>query len=375
MKLIHISDLHLGKKVCGYSMLEEQKDALQQVVELAREKKAAAVLAAGDIYDKGIPSTEAVEVLNWFLSELSEAGIPLLMISGNHDSAIRLGFASSLLQKNQIFIAGSYQGCVPFVDLEEDGQKVRVHLLSFLKPGMVRPYSEEEITSYQQAFGLALDQVQKAQEGVNVLMAHQFFAGSRVCDSEALIVGGLDQISSDLLEDFDYAALGHLHSPQKAGNRGYYCGTLLKYSPSEASQQKSIALLTIENDQILLETIPVRPLHDMHRLSGTYQELTTLQFVREQNPQDYFVVELLDDMPVPGAFSKLQTFYPNLMQLNCPTLNTTQDPESLSYAEEAEDKSPMELMEDFYHDMRGKSLSEYQEKVLSELLEDLHASH
>ena len=162
MKLIHISDLHLGKKVCGYSMLEEQKDALQQVVELAREKKAAAVLAAGDIYDKGIPSTEAVEVLNWFLSELSEAGIPLLMISGNHDSAIRLGFASSLLQKNQIFIAGSYQGCVPFLDLEEDGQKVRVHLLSFLKPGMVRPYSEEEITSYQQAFGLALDQVQKA---------------------------------------------------------------------------------------------------------------------------------------------------------------------------------------------------------------------
>lgn len=375
MKLIHISDLHLGKKVCGYSMLEEQKDALQQVLHAAKENKAATVLVSGDVYDKGVPSTEAVELLNWFLSALVAEDIPLLMISGNHDSAIRLSFASELLEKSGVYIAGGYEGKVPWVDLEEDGQKVRVHMLPFIKPSSVRPYSDQEIDTYQQAFEEALKTTEKAEEGLNILMAHQFFAGSKVCDSEALIVGGLDQISADVLDPFDYAALGHLHSPQKAGKKGYYCGTLLKYSPSEADQKKSMALITAENNEISLETIPVRPLHDMHRLKGTYQELTALPFVRNQKQDDYFVVEMTDEMPVPGAFSKLQTYYPGLMQLNCPALNTRQDPESLHVAEEAETKTPMELMKDFYSDMRGREMSDYQEKVLSELLEDLHASH
>lgn len=375
MKLIHISDLHLGKKVCGYSMLEEQKDALQQVLHAAKENKAATVLVSGDVYDKDVPSTEAVELLNWFLSALVAEDIPLLMISGNHDSAIRLSFASELLEKSGVYIAGGYEGKVPWVDLEEDGQKVRVHMLPFIKPSSVRPYSDQEIDTYQQAFEEALKTTEKAEEGLNILMAHQFFAGSKVCDSEALIVGGLDQISADVLDPFDYAALGHLHSPQKAGKKGYYCGTLLKYSPSEADQKKSMALITAENNEISLETIPVRPLHDMHRLKGTYQELTALPFVRNQKQDDYFVVEMTDEMPVPGAFSKLQTYYPGLMQLNCPALNTRQDPESLHVAEEAETKTPMELMKDFYSDMRGREMSDYQEKVLSELLEDLHASH
>lgn len=374
MKLIHISDLHLGKKVCGYSMLEEQKDALQQVLNVAEENKAAGVLAAGDVYDKGIPSTEAVELLNWFLQELSARGIPLLMISGNHDSAIRLSFASELLEKSRIYIAGGWDGKLPYADLEEDGQRVRVHLLSFLKPSSVRPYTDREVNTYQQAFSLAINQAERDRGAVNILMAHQFFAGSRTCESEALIVGGLDQISADLLDSFDYVALGHLHSPQRAGRRGYYCGSLLKYSPSEANQTKSIALLNIEDNQLSMKTIPVKPLHDIKKIRGTYEELTALSFVKNQNPEDYYVVEMTDEMPIPGAFSKLQTFYPGLMQLNCPSLQSKQSAEDLSCAEQAESKSPLELTEDFYAERRGREMSNYQKKVLQELLEDLHAS-
>ena len=165
MKLIHISDLHLGKKVCGYSMLEEQKDALQQVLHAAKENKAATVLVSGDVYDKGVPSTEAVELLNWFLSALVAEDIPLLMISGNHDSAIRLSFASELLEKSGVYIAGGYEGKVPWVDLEEDGQKVRVHMLPFIKPSSVRPYSDQEIDTYQQAFEEALKTTERQKRG------------------------------------------------------------------------------------------------------------------------------------------------------------------------------------------------------------------
>lgn len=310
MKLIHISDLHLGKRVCGYSMLEEQKDALQQVLDCAREQQAAAVLAAGDIYDKAVPSAEAVDLLNWFLQEMQKLHMPLIVISGNHDSAVRLGFASELLEASQVYIAGEYGGSIPYVDLEEKGQKVRVHLLSFLKPAHVRPFTEQPVTSYQEAFEEALSKTELAAEGVNILMAHQFFAGSRVCESEALIVGGLDQIGTEVLEAFDYAALGHLHSPQNAGKKGYYCGTLLKYSPSEAAQTKSMALLSIDRDRIEKTTVPIVPLRDIHALTGSYAELTARSFVRTQNPEDYYAITLTDSSLIPGAFGRLQTFIP-----------------------------------------------------------------
>lgn len=374
MKLIHISDLHLGKRVCGYSMQEEQKDALQQVLACAREQQVSAVLAAGDIYDKTVPSAEAVELLNWFLQEMQKLHIPLIVISGNHDSAVRLSFASELLEASQVFIAGEYAGSIPFVDLEEKGQKVRIHQLSFLKPGNVRPYTEQILTSYQEAFEEALGAAELADEGVNILMAHQFFAGSRVCDSEALIVGGLDQIGTEVLDDFDYAALGHLHSPQKAGEKGYYCGTLLKYSPSEAAQTKSMALLTIENDQIEKTTVPIVPLRDIRTLSGSYAELTARSFVRTQNPEDYYTITLTDTNLIPGAFGRLQTFYPRLMQLSCTGQTERIRYEDLEGAAEVQKKSPLDMMEDFYKEMNGKSVGPYQKQVLTDLLEELYAA-
>ena len=235
MRFAHLSDLHIGKRVNGFSMIEDQKYILNQVVEIIKREEVEAVILAGDIYDKTIPSAEAVQILDDFLIQLSNLNLPIFVISGNHDSAERLSFGARVLRKSQIYISELYNGEITPITLEDEYGKIHVYLMPFLKPALVRQaLGREEIVTYQDAVEMAIHQIPLKEEDRNILVAHQFVIGASKSDSEEVSVGGLDQISHTLFESFDYTALGHIHGPQHIGKETIrYCGTPLKYSFSE----------------------------------------------------------------------------------------------------------------------------------------------
>ena len=224
---MHLSDLHLGKRVYEFSMYEDQKYILKQILEIAGEQKADAVLISGDVYDKPIPPAEAVQLFDDFLTALSDRKVPVYVISGNHDSAERLSFGARLMTQSSVFMSAAFHGTVQKYSLQDEYGTVNFYLLPFLKPTIVRQaYPEAEIGSYQEAvqYVLAQTPVEKSQR--NVLLAHQFVTGAKTSESEEILVGGLDNMDASLFDDFDYVALGHIHTPQKIGRETVrYCGT------------------------------------------------------------------------------------------------------------------------------------------------------
>lgn len=375
MKLIHLGDLHLGKKVYGKMMLEEQKDALQQVLALACREHCTGVLIAGDVYDTSMPVQEAVSVLDWFLSELAGAGIPVYMIAGNHDSGIRLGFAGSVLERGGVHIAGTYQGRVPFFDLEDGEVKVRIHLLPFVRPGSVAPFHETQKTgSWSEAVQTALSTCDLAEEGVNILVSHQFYAGGQECESEQVYVGGIDRIAESVLEPFDYAALGHLHTPQNLpSGKGRYCGTLLKFSASETGRDKTITLLEIggqKTDPICVHEVPVVPLRDFVCLKGSLSTLLSLEFAGQQNRENYIYALVEDEMEGIDVHSRLGALYPNLLGIRyCSTRNR---PFEQTAAEGAVRQDPAEIFETFYELQNGTFLDAEMKQILEKTWEECY---
>lgn len=375
MRLFHLSDLHLGKRINEFSMLEDQQYILSRVLEWVGKEQPDVLILAGDIYDKPVPSAEAVSLLDWFLTELADRNCPVCIVSGNHDSAERLAFGSKLMKAGNIFLSPVYEGTVETVDFKDSFGRIRIHLLPFVRPAAVRhafPEEAERIVDYQTALMTAVGHMELLKEGRNVLAAHQFITGAMSCESEEVTVGGLDNGDASLFDAFDYVALGHIHSPQSVGRREVrYCGTPLKYSFSEASQEKSITVAELrEKGNVQIRTIPLTPLRDMRKLRGTYMEVTDRKFYEGTNCRDYIHVTLTDEEDVPDGLQKLRTIYPNIMRLEYDNRRTRGNTQIKDW-EEQEHISDLELFSRFYEQQNGQPMSAEQEAFVRNIMEEI----
>lgn len=372
MKLFHLSDLHIGKRVNEFSMIEDQKYILTQILYAADQEKPDGILISGDVYDRTIPTAEAVQVFDAFLTRLSEQKIPAFIISGNHDSAERLAFGSSLMGKSGIYFSKVYDRTVEKIPMQDAYGTVWIYLLPFLRPSTIRhalPERAEEVQSAADAVRIALEQTKIDEKERNVLLAHQFVTGAKRCDAEELQVGDVDQIPAELFASFEYVALGHIHSPQKVGRETVrYCGSPLKYSFSEAGQEKSITIVELkEKGTVELRTIPLKPLHDLRKIRGTYLEVTAKTFYENSDRTDYLMVTLTDEEDVPDGMAKLRTIYPNLMRLEYDNKRTRSNAE-VTAAERIEEKSELELFQEFYELQNNQSMTEQQKAFVKALL-------
>ncbi len=364
MKLIHLSDLHLGKRVNEFSMLEDQQYILTEILHIMDEEQPDGVLIAGDVYDKTVPSAEAVALLDDFLVRLAKRDLQIFLISGNHDSPERMAFGGRLMEGSGVHLAPVYDGRVSPITLTDAYGTVNFYLLPFVKPAHVRRcFPEREITTYTDALAAAIEAMGVDQTGRNVLVTHQFVTGAARCDSEELSVGGTDNVDVSVFDPFDYVALGHIHGPQQVGRETVrYCGTPLKYSFSEAGHQKSVTVVELgPKGTVSVRTVPLIPLRDLAELRGTYEELTFRGFYEGTSYQkDYVHITLTDEEDVPDAMRKLQIIYPNLMKLDYDNRRTRAGA-CLDGAEDAEQKSPLELLEEFYEKQNGQPMGEEQQ--------------
>ena len=373
MKLLHLSDLHLGKRVNEFPMLEDQEYILQEILGIVDEEKPDGVLIAGDVYDKSVPAAEAVNLLDWFLRELTERETAVLLISGNHDSPERLAFASSLLSKSRVYISPAYNGEVRPVTLRDEFGEVDFYLLPFLKPGRVRAcLPEEKVESYTDAVDCAIRHMEIDTARRNVLLTHQFVTGAEQSGSEELSVGGAENVELSVFAPFDYVALGHIHGPQNLdGDRVRYCGTPLKYSISEAKHEKSVTVVELgKKGERTVRTIPLTPMRDMLDLRGTYDEVTAREFYRNFDRDAYLRITLTDENDIPDAMGKLRVIYPNLMTLSYDNARTRGGGE-MADTEAVDRLSPLELFSAFYEQQNGSKLSEEQEQYLAGLVEKI----
>ncbi len=437
MKLLHISDLHIGKRVNEFSMIEDQKYILRQILTIADQQQADGVMIAGDIYDKPVPSAEAVQVFDWFLTELADRGKKVYAVSGNHDSAERIAFGAQLMRGRGVYVSPVYRGETAKYTLTDAYGEMNIYLLPFIKPAVVRhalegltdtdaDYTQEEVLSdaaetekaskvlpescyeteksskvssescyetekllkvlsescyetekpskvspesYHDAVEIAIERMNVDTSKRNILIAHQFVTGAGRCDSEEVSVGGLDNVESEVFDAFDYVALGHIHSPQFIKRETLrYCGTPLKYSFSEADQEKSVTVVEFaEKGNIQLSTVPLVPLRDMRRIRGTYLEVTARTFYQEFNKEDYVQVTLTDEEDIPDGLQKLRIIYPNLMRLEYDNSRTKQS-HMIERAEDIEQKSEQELFAEFYELQNNQPMNTEQAAFVAQLI-------
>lgn len=379
MKFFHLSDLHIGKQLHGFSLIEDQRYILDQILEMIRERRPDAVLIAGDIYDKSVPGAEAVTVMDDFLTDLAamEAGPEICMISGNHDSQERLSYGSRLFAAHKIHIAG----CAPDredpkirkVVLKDSHGEAAVWMLPFFRPSFLReiPGMEDEKT-YEGAMRALLEQERPDFSVRNVLLCHQFFTGNgkepERSDSETVHVGGQDNIDGSAVEGFDYVAAGHIHRPQNIGAGPIrYCGSPLKYSVSEADHNKSVTEVELgAKGEIRINCLPLKPLHDVRKIQGTLEELTSPETLKEADPEDYVSVVLTDEEELYEPGQVLARVYPNLLEWRVENSRTKR--EFLEPILKEEKKSVLELFGDFYEQMRGTELQEEQIELMREIV-------
>ena len=431
MKLLHISDLHIGKRVNEFSMVEDQKYILDRIIEIAKQEQADGVMIAGDIYDKSVPSAEAVQIFDRFLTGFARLGIKVFAVSGNHDSAERIAFGAQLMKGRGVYLSPVYDGNIEKITLSDEYGALNIYLLPFIKPAMVRHVLDREQKtagsqfrsgreqaegdsqagggreqaeeggqletgreqaegdgcsgssrkawqesnlpeSYQEAVKLAVERMKVDGTKRNVLVAHQFVTGAGRCESEEVVVGGLDNVDAEVFQAFDYVALGHIHSPQWVGRETVrYCGTPLKYSFSEAEQEKSVTVVELgEKGGVELRTIPLTPLHDMRKISGTYMEVTARSFYQDINREDYVQVTLTDEEDIPDGLKKLRIIYPNLMRLVYDNHRTRQNRE-LGAVQDMEQKSELELFGEFYAQQNNQPMSAEQTAFVRGLIEGI----
>lgn len=373
MKLFHLSDLHLGKRVNGFSMIEDQKYILKQILKYIEEEQPDGVLIAGDVYDKSVPSIEAVELLDEFLTRLMELHVATFIISGNHDSSERLGFAAKLIRPTNIRISQSYRGSEAPEKLWDDYGPVNIYMLPFIKPLHVRmAYSESDVTTYYDAVKEAVNHMDIDPSQRNIIIAHQFVTGAMRTDSEEISLGGSDNIDVRVFDPFDYVALGHIHRAQKlTRDTVRYSGTPLKYSFSECNDKKSITVVEMkEKGNISLRFLPLIPLHDMREIKGTYEEVTSKKFYEGTATDDYLHITLTDEDDILDAAEKLRVIYPNLMKLDYDNTRT-RNSGTVTFTDDMDSKSPLELFEDFFQQQNNMELNDQQKEYISGLIEEI----
>ena len=371
MKLIHLSDLHLGKRLNDFSLGEDQEYILNQILGIVEAEAPDAVVIAGDVYDKAIPSVEAVGLFDEFLVRLAKLNTQIFVISGNHDSPERIAFGNRLLDAAGLHLSPVYSGRVEPFTLEDDFGPVHFYLLPFVKPLHVRRfYPDDPTDTYTQALSAAVEHMDIDERQRNILVTHQFVTGAARSDSEELCVGGADNVDSAVFQVFDYVALGHIHSPQHCGSEKVrYCGTPLKYSFSEAKDEKSVTLVELpEKGSLTVSTIPLEPLHQLVELKGSFEELTDKAFYEETTWQtDYTRLTLTDEEDIPDALGKLRLIYKNLMKLDYDN-SRTRSQSDITPEAQPHSKSPLELFSDFYELQNNRSLTEEQLVFLEELI-------
>lgn len=374
MKIIHLADLHIGKRVNEFSMIDDQKYILNQILEIIDKEKPDAVIIAGDVYDKQVPSIEAVELLDSFISDISKRKTTTFIISGNHDSAERLAFGSSLMAMGKIYISPVYNGKISKYTLKDDFGSANFYLLPFVKPSHVkRFFPDEKIESYTDAIKVVVDNLKLDTSEINILIAHQFVTGASRTESEEISVGGLDNVDASVFEDFDYVALGHIHRPQKIGTeRIRYCGTPLKYSFSEVNDTKSVSIIEINSkENFNLRTIPLIPKRDMRKIRGTYEELTTKNSYENTNTDDYIHVTLTDEFNVADAIQKLRVIYKNIMKLEYDNMRTRESRKINLDDMVIENKNPLEIFSEFYKLQNNKEMNDEQKEIIKKIMEEV----
>ncbi|MDD2955623.1 MAG: exonuclease SbcCD subunit D [Oscillospiraceae bacterium] len=375
MKFIHTSDWHIGRVMNDFSLLEDQRFLLCQLEALLVRERPDALVVAGDLYDRSVPPADAVALLGGFLSRVAgEMSIPVLAVSGNHDSAQRLAFGSSLLQRSGLYLEGIYRKDIARVTLQDELGPVHFYLLPYLEPALVRAdFPEEKIKSYDDAFRLVIQHNLPAipAEDRCVLVTHGFFSYLRdpdsiVCSESEVSLGGGDLIDARHMDLFDYAALGHIHRPQWVREpRMRYSGSLYKYSVSEAENQKSLTAVELRAKGEVSVSFPVLPvLRDLRVLSGSFDELSHGS-PGAKDAEDYIFARLSDQMLIPGAMARLRSVYPNILGLSL-----SRSGSGAGLSQSFRTKSPEELFQDFYREVLGETPSAQQmEEFLSVLKE------
>ena len=374
MKFLHLADLHLGKRVNGFSMLEDQAHILRQILAILDDERPDGVLIAGDVYVKSVPSVEAVELLDGFLTELRTRGVPVLLISGNHDSPERLAFGGRVMDSCGIHISPVYDGALAPVTLQDAFGPVHVWLLPFVKPAHVRRwFPDADIESYTDAVAEAIAHMDIDTAARNVLVTHQFGTGGARSGSEELSVGGTDNVDSGVFAPFDYVALGHLHGAQHIGRETIrYAGSPLKYSFYEARQHKSVTVVTLgEKGDVQVRTVALTPLRELREIRGSYDELTARSFYEHTTYRsDYLHLILTDEQDVFDAMSRLRTIYPYLMTLDYDNART-RAAGGMSVPAETERRTPLELFEALYQRQNHQPMSEVQRAYIAQLMEQI----
>ena len=373
MKIAHLSDLHLGKRVNEFSMIEDQEYILLRILEVLDDEKPDAVILAGDIYDKSVPSAEAVQLFDDFLCRLAKRHLLVFAISGNHDSPERISFASRLIDASGIHLSPVYDGNVKAYPLEDEFGVVNFYMLPFIKPAHVRRcFPDAEIESYTDAMRTAVENIGIDYSGRNVLITHQFVTGAVRSESEEISVGGADNIDACVFDGIDYVALGHIHGPQSIDSeRIRYCGSPLKYSFSEANQEKSVSIVNLgAKGTLSVKKVKLTPKHDMRELRGSYMDLTARANYEGTATDDYIHITLTDEEDIPDVIGKLRVIYPNLMKIDYDNTRTRMDPR-LVEAENVEQKTPLQLFEELYEMQNGQPMSEEQRTFSAGIIETI----
>lgn len=374
MKFIHLSDLHLGKRVNEFSMLEEQAAILKQILDITDIEAPDGVLIAGDIYDKSIPPAEAVQLFDEFLCELAKRHLQTFIISGNHDSPERIAFGSRIMDISGIHLSPVYNGAIESFPMNDSHGVLNVYMLPFIKPSHVRRFFEnEEIITYTDAMRVAITSMNINTSERNILITHQFVSGASTCESEEISVGGTDNVDTSVFTDFDYVALGHIHGPQNCGSEHIrYCGTPLKYSFSEANHQKSVTVVELEEKGTLnIRTISLTPIHDMSEIRGAFAELTDPVYYTN-NPiiDNYLRITLTDEEDIPDAVGRLRIIYKNLMRLDYDNKRTRAN-NIITGATDTETKSAYELFAEFFEQQNNAAMSDEQSAYIKDLIEKI----
>lgn len=380
MKLLHIADLHIGKTVNGFSLLDDQRHALGQVLDIALRENVDAILLAGDLYDKSMPSAEAVALVDWLLYRIAELGVSCFVIPGNHDSAERVAYAAGPLARQGIHVAPLFDGTMEPVRLEDEHGTVAIWLLPFLKPASARRFFPDDPigTDYTAATRAVLDRCSIDTAERNVLLCHQFVTAGGAeperSDSE-LSVGGLDNVDASVFDRFDYVALGHIHRPQRIGcDTVRYAGSLLKYSASEADHVKSAALVTLgakpagAKCSIAIDLVPIEPLHDMRRIKGPLADLVRPDVSAAAGREDYLHVTLTDKTPAIDALARLRAIYPNVMSLEYERPRAASSSDERCDADAIEKIDPADLFARFFEERTGTTLSGKQRRIADQAL-------
>lgn len=375
MKFFHISDLHLGRRLNEFSMIGDQRHILEQITAAAEKERPDCVFIAGDVYDKNVPSEEAVSLFDAFLWSLHKLGVSVFIISGNHDSAERLNFGSRIMAQKGVHIARAFDGALESAAMRDEFGEYFIYMLPFIKPVQARQFfPESRLETTQQTVEAILSAAAVDDAKRNILIAHLYAAGGERCESEDVVIGGSDCVDGALFSRFDYTALGHLHGPQDVGGANVrYCGTPLKYSFSEARHKKSVTVGELrEKGTIAVHEVPLVPLHDLREIRGAYDELAERSFSQKGgfDRNDYLHITLTDEDEIFEALAKLRTVYPNIMRLDYDNSRTNAAAD-LSCACESENRSPLELTAELFEKQNGAPLTEAQRDTLSSMIEKI----